>query len=187
MESEKASLERAKISAKAKLDEINIREREASRVRKQQAAEAQARNAAAQYAQYEISREQKIVAYEQMSLERKLRQQEKTSHWKGAASVAAESWAAAAPKQSGASSASVIAQQPTATGEHPQDKNMQERLDELRSFRKDYELEQRWKALHSFAGNLDTEHLQERFNRLRGSDESRQTRSKTLAPPLERD
>ncbi len=187
MEGEKASLDRAKISAKAKLDEINIREREASRVRKQQAAEAQARYAEAQNAQYEKSREQKMAAYEQLSLERKLRQQENISHWKRAAVVATESWAAAAPKQSGASSASVAAQQPPVTGEHPQDKNIQERLNELRSFRTDYELEQRWNALHSFVGDLDTEHLQERLNRLRGSDESRQTRSKTLAPPLERD
>lgn len=183
IDSEKALLERAKISAKAKLDEINIQEQKARNIRKQQAAEAQEMYIAAQENQYMASKYKKIVASKKFSLGQQLRQHEKNADWKRVVPFATVLTASAASKQSSASST----QQLPAAGEHPQDKNIQERLDKIRSFRKDYELEQRWGKLRSFVGDLETARLQERFSKLRGSNESRRTIRKTLAPPLKSD
>lgn len=185
IDSEKASLEKAKRSIKARLDEINRQEQEASQIRKQQAAEAMAAYTVAQENQYMMSKYKKNVAAEKFSWEQKQRQHEKNADWKRVVTFTTVSEDPAASKQNGSSLASK--QQRSATGENAQDKNIQSRLDGIRSFRQDYELERRWEKLHEFVGDLDTRRLQERLNKLRGSNESRRTTGKTLAPPLKRD
>lgn len=182
---EKASLERAKTLAKAKLDEINTQQQEASHIRKQQAAEALTSYTAAQNDQYIMSRYQRIVASEKFSWEKEQRQHEKSADWKRTVTFAAKPRVAAAAKQSGALLAA--APPPFATTGDEQDKNIEERLANLRSFRKDYELERRWQEVHEYVGDRETEYLQERLNKLRDSNKSWQTTEKILAPPLKRD
>lgn len=185
MDSEKALLEQAKISTKAKLDEISIREQEARQLRKQQDVEALAAYTAAQGSQYMMSKYKKMIASEKSSREKEQRQHEKNDGWKREISFSTVLSASTASKQNDALLASD--QQPPADKEYEQDKNLYKRLGEIRSFREDYELEKRWEKLREFVGDLDTRRLQERLNTLRGNNESRRTTGKTLAPPLRSD
>lgn len=185
IESEKALLERAKVSAKEKFDEINRQEEEARQIRKQQAEEALATYTAAQESQYMASKYKKIVASEKLSMEKQLRQYEKNADWKKAVLFATVPSEADVLKQGGASLEP--AQELPATEENPLEKEIRERLEKIRSFRKDYELEQRLEALREFSGELETERLWQRLNKLRDRSESRETTGKTLAPPLKSD